>query len=231
MRRTFIIAIIISSIFVTSQAQQKVKISLSDSVTTDGKIEEKEWKEASVFDLTGGGKVFFKHDGKYIYVAVRGVKAGWTHLYLSEAENKEIAVLHASAALGKVIYQKDKENLWQPLNDFSWELRDRVFTDEVRGKMADYVSKNNWAANNNNLGNKAEVEFQLKLQNPANKQFRLAVVFANDLKTFQYFPNTIADDCLKPELVAGNRVQNVKFDRKQWAEIVLENKKTKPATK
>lgn len=231
MRRIFIIAIIISSIFVNSQAQQKIKIARSDAATTDGKIEETEWKDASVFDLTGGGKVFFKHDGNYIYVAVRAVKAGWTHLYLSEAENKEISVLHASAALGKVVYQKDKENLWQPLNDFSWELRDRTFTDEVRQKMADHVAKNNWAANNNNMGNRAEVEFQIKLQDPSNKKFRMAIVYAVDRTTSQFFPNSLNDDCLKSELVAGNRVRNVKFDRNGWAEIILENKKTKPAGK
>ena len=231
MRKIFIVAVIISSIFVNSQAQQKVKISRSEPPTTDGKIEETEWKDASVFDLTGGGKVFFKHDGKYVYVAVRAVKAGWTHLYLSEAEKREISVLHASAALGKVVYRKDKENLWQPLNDFSWELRDRAFTVEVQRKMADYVAKNNWAANNNNMGNRTEVEFQIKLQNASNKKFRMAIVYAVDRTTSHFFPNTLNDDCLKPELVAGNRMQDVKFDRNGWAEIVLENKKSKSAGK
>lgn len=81
------------------------------------------------------------------------------------------------------------------------------------------------------MGNKAEVEFQIKLQNPAAKKIRVAVVYAVAENTYHFFPETLADDCLKPELVTGNRVQNVKFDRKQWAEIVLENKKTKPAAK
>lgn len=231
MKKVFLIAIIISSVFIICEAQEKVKISPSGAATTDGKIEETEWKDASAFDLTGGGRIFFKYDGNYVYVAVQAVKAGWTHLYLSEEENKEISVLHASAALGKVVYQKDRENIWQPLNEFSWELRDRTFNDEVRQKMADYVAKNNWAANNNNMGNRVVIEFQIKLQNPSNKKFRLALVFANDLKNFQFFPKTLADDCLKPELVAGNRVQNVKFDRRQWAEIVLEEKKSKTSNK
>lgn len=224
MSRIFSIAVIVASIFITAQAQTKVKLSRSGAAATDGKIEETEWKDAAGFDLAGGGRVFFKHDGNYVYVAVRGVKAGWTHLYLSEADDKEISVLHASAALGKVVYKKDKEDLWQPQNDFSWELRDRVFSAEVRQKMADYVAKNNWAANNNNMGNRAEVEFQLKLRNPATKKIRVAVVYAVDLKTSYFFPARLADDSLKSELVAGNRVENVKFDRRQWAEIVLDHK-------
>jgi len=231
MRRIIIIAVFISSIFITAEGQKTVKISGSSAATTDGKIEEMEWKDASAFDLKGGGKVFFKHDGSFVYVAIRGIKSGWTHLYLSETEDKNISVLHASAALGKVVYQKDKENLWQPLNVFSWELRDRTFNDDVRQKMADYAAKNFWTANNNNMGNKAEVEFQIKLQNPSAKKFRVAVVYAVAENTYHFFPETLADDTLKPELVTGNRVENVKFNLNQWAEIILENKKQKSANK
>ena len=223
--KTGIVFLLLASCFSLANAQNTIKISQSTSATTDGKIDEAEWKDASVFDLTGGGKVYLKHDGNYVYVAVRGVKAGWTHLYLSEGKNKDISVLHASAALGKVVYKKDKTNLWQPLNEFSWELRDNIFTDQVRQKMADYVAKNNWTANNNNMGNTAEVEFQIKLQNPANKPFWLSVVYAVDQNVYHFFPKTLADDCLKWDLVAGNRAENVKFDLKQWAKISLEKKK------
>lgn len=232
MRRIFGIAIIVSSIFTfAAQAQKKIKIPYSDSAATDGKIGEAEWQDASGFDLKGGGRVLLKHDGNYVYVAIRGVKAGWTHLYLSEDKRDEIDVLHASAALGKVVYKKDKENLWQPLNTFSWELRDRTFTDEVRQKMADYVARNNWTANNNNMGNTAEVEFQLKLKSAVNKKFRLALVYAVDRTTSYFFPENLADDTLKPELVAGNRVENAKFDVRNWAEISLEKKRNKTAGK
>ena len=219
--------IVILSISLNSPAQKTIKIPSSNPATTDGKIEETEWKDAAVFDLTGGGKVFLKHDGNYVYVAVRAVTGGWAHLYLNEGENADVSVLHASAALGKVVYKRDQNNLWQPLNSFSWELRDRIFTEEVRQKMADYVSKNNWAANNVNMGNRTEVEFQLKLSEPAAQDLRVAIVYAVDRNTSYFFPESLADDCLKPELVAGNRVENVKFDLSQWAKISLEQKKTK----
>ncbi len=207
--------------------RETIDISQSSSVVIDGKIEETEWQDSVKYDLLGGGKVFFKYDGTYVYVAARSLKAGWTHLYLNESENADISVLHASAALGKATYSKDKNDLWQPLNEFSWELRDRIFTDEVRQKMADYATKNYWVASNNNMGNKAEVEFQFKLKNTSNKKFRLAIVYAVDQNTSYFFPSGLADDCLKPELVSGNRVANVKFDRNQWAEINLKNKEKK----
>lgn len=224
MKKTLIIGIIILSFISSLYAQKTVKLSPKSLAVTDGKIDEAEWKDAASFDLSGGGKIYLKHDGNYIYVAVKGVKPGWTHLYLSEGDDKDISVLHASAALGKVIYRKDSANLWQPLNEFAWELRDRVFTEAVRQKMADYIAKNYWTANNNNMGNKAEVEFQIKLQNSAAKEFKMSLVYAIGEKTFNFFPSNLADDSLKPELVAGNRVENVKFNVNQWAKVVLNKK-------
>ena len=224
MKTIFYSVIIILSFISSLQAQKTIKLSTKSLAVTDGKIEEAEWKDATFFDLSGGGKIYLKHDGNYVYVAVKGVKPGWTHLYLSEGKDKDISVLHASAALGKVVYRKDSANLWQPLNEFAWELRDRVFTDAVRQKMADYIAKNYWTANNNNMGNKAEVEFQIKLQNPTANEFRMSLVYAVEEKTFNFFPNNLADDSLKPELVSGNKVENVKFNVNQWAKVVLNKK-------
>ena len=134
-------------------------------------------------------------------------------------------MLHASAALGMVIYRKDKKNLWQPSNDFSWELRDRTFTDEIDKKMADYVSKNYWVANNNNMGNPTEIEFQVKPRNASDKSIRVAVVYAADAKNPQFFPAALKDDTLKEELIYGNTPPDLKFDLSQWAKIVLEKKR------
>lgn len=215
-------AFVLVQINAQTAKSETIDISQGNSAVIDGKIEEKEWQDSVKYDLTGGGRVFFKYDGNYVYVAVRGVSAGWSHLYLSEGENADIFVHHASAALGKVVYSKDKNNLWQPLNAFSWELRDRgAPTEGTRKKMAAYLSKNNWAANNNNMGNPAEIEFQLKLQNPAGKDVRLALVYASGPGAPQFFPGTLKDDCLKTELVRGDPPPNIRFDVNQWAKINL----------
>ena len=227
--KNFIIGSLIIFGALLNVSAQTVRLAPSSAATTiDGRIEDAEWKDAAGFDLAGGGRVLFKTDGEHLYVAVRGTKPGWTHLYLSETKDERIEVLHASAALGKVVYQKDKADLWQPLNEFSWDLRDRVLTDEVRRKQADYAAKNRWVASNNNMGNRAEVEFRINLPNPETKKLRLAVVYAVDRNAYHFFPARLADDSLKAELVAGNRVENVKFAPSQWAEIVLETKKRKP---
>jgi hypothetical protein len=222
--------IIILGAFSVIQAQtakhETIKIAAGKPVVIDGKMEEAEWKDASVFDLTGGGRIFLKHDGEYLYFGVRGAKHGWSQLYLSEGESTDVYVLHASAALGMSVYRLDKNRLWQPANDFSWELRDRTINADTNKKMADYLAKNFWVANNNNMNNKNESEFQLKPRNSAARHFRLAVEYVTGDEK-QFFPATLDDDSLKSKLALGFAAPDLKFNHGQWAKISLENKPTK----
>lgn len=105
----------------------------------DGRIGPEEWQDASVFALANGGSVYLKHDGQLVYIGVRGVKAGWSHVYLSDGVSTDVSVIHASAALGKSVYRLNQDKLWQPANDFQWELRDTAISAETRKKMDDYL--------------------------------------------------------------------------------------------
>ncbi len=235
MKTFFCIAIIIFSAFSSVQAQntaapEPIKLAPEMSaaaVTIDGKIEDAEWQGASAFDLTGGGRVFFKTDGTHLFAGVRGVKKGWSHLYVNQGDGADVSVMHASAALGMTVYSRGKNNLWQPANPFAWDLRDRAVTAETKKKMADYLAKNSWLANNANMGNETEIEFQVKLRNAAGKMLYVAVFHTADAKNPQYFPAALKDDTIKEELVYGNTPNDLKFVRDGWAKIVLENKKTK----
>lgn len=230
MKTIFYIAIIISAAFSSATAQMKknaaITIAQGIAVTIDGKIEEKEWQNASAFDLSGGGKVFFKHDGEYLYVAVRGAAKGWSHLYLVQEGSADVSVLHASAALGMTTYKQDKNNLWQPATPFAWDIRDRSLTPETNKKMTDYLAKNYWVASNNNMSSTNEIEFSVKPQNTLDKPLHVALIYASDAKNPQFFPASLKDDTLKADLIYGNTPNDLKFERDQWMKIVLESKKT-----
>lgn len=226
MKTVLYLTIVMLTVFYGCRAQSTkseiIKIKQGSSVKIDGKIEEKEWQDASDFNLSGGGKVFFKYNGDYFYIGVRGVKDGWCQIYLSEGESTDVYVLHASSALGMSIYSLNKNQFWQPSNEFAWELRDRTINPETNKKMADYLAKNFWVANNNNMNNKNEIEFQIKRHNPATKEFRLAVEYVTG-KEKQFFPAVLADDSLKSKLSDGYTPPNLKFNHNQWATVVLEN--------
>ena len=118
-----------------------------------------------------GGTVFFGYDGNYLFVGARGPEYGWSHLYLNYADVPEVYVHHASAALGMIAYRSGKDGKWQSSNPFSWDLRDRVINPELQKKMDDYLAKNFWVANNNNTGNRNEIEFKIKPR--SDKPFRI----------------------------------------------------------
>lgn len=203
---------------------QKVQVPFGKQVSVDGKIEAAEWADAAQHDLTNGGKLFAKYDGKYLYFAMRGTKAGWSHLYLSEGSGSDIAVKHASAALGKVIYRRDNAAFWQPANNFTWELRDLSITAETRSSMESYLDKNGWVASNNNMGNPSEVEYKLPVA--AGREVRIAAVFISDGISPQHFPASLADDTVKRELLSGATPRNLKFDVTKWASLQLPAAKT-----
>jgi hypothetical protein len=217
--RYFFFLVLISTVSFYVSAQQAIRLVPSDPIVVDGKIGEAEWKDAARFELSGSGTVFLKFDGEHLLVGVRGVRAGWSHLYLSQGANTTVDVLHASAALGFTRYTQGKNKLWQPSGIFAWDLRDQAITPETNRKMSEYLAKNLWVANNNNMGNPTEIEFKAKLRDPRSKGLRLAVVYAADAKVPQYFPASLKDDSLKEELIFGNTPADLRFAPKEWAQV------------
>lgn len=203
-------------------AQTKIKVPLGKTVSIDGKIEAAEWADVLPLDLTNGGKLFIKSDGKNLFIAMRGTKAGWSHLYVNDGTDA-VSVIHASAALGRVIYAPDDKKLWQPKNEFAWEIRDRTITAETRNAMDAYLKKNGWVASNNNMGNASEVEY--KLAAPNDRNLRIAAVFMSDGASPQYFPASLSDDTLMQRLLAGNSPADLKFSTEQWASLDITNPK------
>lgn len=202
----------------------EIKLTPGPTITIDGKIEDAEWKGAGSFPAKNGGTVFFAYDGNYLFVGVRGPEQGWSHLYVNE-EDTGVHVYHASAALGMTSYRPDKNGKWQFSNPFLWELRERVINLELQKKMDDYLAKNFWVANNNNTGNRNEIEFKIKPR--GDKPIRVGIVFAVGEKGRYFFPETLRDDTLKEELVRGNTPPDLKFEPGGWATVILEKKKAK----
>jgi hypothetical protein len=202
----------------------EVKLAPGPAITIDGKIDDAEWKGAASFPAKNGGTVFFGYDGNYLFVGVRGPEYGWSHLYLNYADAPEVYVHHASAALGTATYRPDKGGKWQSSNPFSWDLRDRVINPDLQKKMDDYLAKNFWVANNNNTGNRNEIEFKIK---PRGGSLKVAIVFAVDETGRYFFPESLSDDTIKDQLVRGDTPPDLKFEPAQWATVILEKKKIK----
>src|SRR5574337_250503 len=102
MIRTMLLATILwSSLY--NQSQRPFAIVL------DGKVDSTEWKKAKSYPLQHGGEVKITSDQNYIYIGIRGETKGWSHVYSKRGTT--IKVLHASAALGTAVYERQK-NSW-----------------------------------------------------------------------------------------------------------------------
>jgi hypothetical protein len=129
-------------------------------IRLDGNMDVNEWKGAKTAGLKGGGKLHYLNNGTVLYVAVKGISKGWSHVYL--AHNDTVSVMHASAALGAVQYLP-QSNKWSTAQQFNWQLRDRVYNPATEQKLNEYYDQHGWAANNLNIGDGMTVEFKIDL--------------------------------------------------------------------
>jgi len=203
---------------VSQTATQPLQVPQANMVTIDGRLGEEEWKAALKQELVGGGELRLQHDGSFLYVGVRGMSHGWCHLYVTDGDT--IFVHHVSAALGTTTYLQ-KGELWQPQQKFVWELRDRGFTPQAEAARAAYLKSKGWLANNMNMGMPGIIEFKIARRFLKGEIVRLAVAFASDPAAPQYWPETLADDCRKRELISGSSPADLKFNRESWAKLEL----------
>jgi len=181
-------------------------------------LSEEEWKNALKQEFVGGGELRLQHDGDFLYVGMHRSKAGLGHLYVTDGDT--IFVHHASAALGTATYLQQGE-LWQPQQTFAWELRERTLTPEAEAKRTIYLKSKGWLANNMNMGTPGMLEFKIARRFLKGETVRLAVVFASNPRLPQYWPQTLADDCRKRELIFGTTPTDLKFNRENWAKLEL----------
>jgi hypothetical protein len=199
-------------------ATPPLQIPKTNAPAIDGKLDEGEWKNALKQELVGGGELLLQHDGNFLYVGVHGTSHGWCHLYVTSGDT--IFVHHASAALGTATYLP-KGELWQPLQTFIWELRERTFTPQAEAMRAAYLKSKGWLASNMNMGTQGIIEFKIARRFLKGEGVRLAVAFASDPASPQYWPPTLADDSRKRELIFGSTPADLKFNIENWAKLQL----------
>jgi hypothetical protein len=211
--------LLVAGINASAQTEtQPLQIPKANAPAIDGKFGEDEWKNAFEQKLVGGGELRLQHDGNFLYVGVHGTSHGWCHVYVTAGDT--IFVHHASAALGTATYLL-KGEFWQPQQTFVWELRERTFTPQAEAARAAYLKSKGWLTNNMNMGTPGIIEFKIARRFLQGEIVRLAVAFASDPASPQYWPQTLADDCRKRDLLFGSAPADLKFNRESWAKLQL----------
>lgn len=205
---------ILSLLLATVPISASVPIT-DNNIHLDGKITPNEWKDAQTFDLHNGGKLMIKKEDQQLWIAMVATKKSWAHVYLSS--NDTIHVFHASAALGEARYVKQKDS-WKPIQDFQYQLRDRVYNETVAAKQEDHYRQFGWTANNNNMGDGTCLEYRINLSH-MKPPVSIACLVLDDPGQPHYFPLTLEDHTLKPRLMQGYTPDSLQFNTTSWRKL------------
>lgn len=183
--------------------------------TLDGVIAEGEWSGAARHALTGGGDVLLMMRNGTLYVAVRGAKRGLASLCIGD--ERRVAILHSSAALGTAAYARDGER-WSRRADFDYELRDSPRTGAPsEDAKARHMLQWSWLANPSHTGAPIR-EFAIQASD-ARRFLAVAFVTVDEPMTIAYWPETVNDDCAALRLGQGWAGESQVFAPARWYRI------------
>lgn len=187
----------------------------------DGIIDE---DEISIFDEEinfHSQTIFFSKKDNLLRISIDSEKIYVANICI--AYKNRIDVFHASAALGKVSYQKNKD-LWITEEEFDWELRESTVTEETIELRKKYFLANNWVATTMSMGEEGETEFYFNTSNyEASQPIYIAagLMPASNPDSIIGFPENSASFCADQSLVSGDMKNKYPFEVKNWFPLEL----------
>ncbi|WP_425390523.1 hypothetical protein [Ekhidna sp.] len=131
-------------------------------------------------------------------------------------EQNEVTVLHASAALGQILYKKEGDR-WVTNQKFDWKMREVDMKDATITKRNQYLKINGWGANTMSMGNVGETEFIID-RKAFSGELKLAIglMTAEDPNNIVGIPSGGAGDCADQRLVSGDPKSSYSFNSTNW---------------
>ncbi len=177
----------------------------------DGTVAAGEWRSAKRVELTNGGHALLQHDGTFLYIAIRGPRTGIASLCMPQG--KDVAILHASAALGTAVFRDGHAT-----REFVWTNRDTTDT-AARDK---FLAAEHWFANTTPRGH---VDREMQIAIAGRKEIPLTIAFMsfapNEEQRIHVWPAELNDACASIDLASGKTEGTLVFDRAQWGVLRL----------
>ncbi len=166
--------------------------------------------------------VYKKIDSDYIYLSIKSEEIYVASLCVEDKD--QISILHASAALGKIDYQKSGSD-WATTEDFSWGMREGEMDEETIQKRIHYLEEFGWVANTMGMGEVGNTEFILKRSffNESSISLASGLMPASNPEVIIPVPSEAAGNCAEHSLVAGSPDEQYSFNPESWIKISLSN--------
>jgi len=184
-----------------------------EAPTIDGTLSPGEWDGAATGLFADGSELFLMYGDGYLYLAIRSITPEMIAGNIFVDRGDEIAILHASAALGTALYAKAGDR-WEQTQGFVWRCRRTGNGAAAQAERDAFLQEEHWAAANSRTGTPAELEYQIAV---ADETVRLA---ANILRSSNpdektAWPAGLDDDCIKP--TPGGLPEASHFSPGKWA--------------
>jgi hypothetical protein len=203
-----------------------VLIPAGEAITLDGTLDPEEWASASRHPFSGG-EVLLQQQGDLVSVGVRGSQAGFPHIALSVGDS--VWVLHASAALGQIVYARDERG-WVLVGAPVWEVRDPGLTPSAGEIRNEYLQANHWVGSTGRMGNPGESEFLVRLTRFGRDGVRFAVAHLapESPQGTARWPETNLDDIGTLQLLTGPMPERLEFTTNHWALLLVTIRESDP---
>jgi hypothetical protein len=183
----------------------------------DGTLSPGEWDTALQESFADGSQLSLLVSGGTLYLNIHDqpldVIIG--NVYINRGD--EIAILHASAALGSAIYKKTGEE-WTMTKDFIWSCRDSSNSEAARTEREVFLQQERWIASIAGMGNIDGLEYQIDLSG-ASMQMAITIHKESDPSMRFTWPAGTQDDPL--EQFVSDFPTSLTFYPEGWAKITL----------
>ena len=210
-----------------------VKVPRVPAPVIDGRIDSVEWRGSAVEQLSNGLTVRLRHDGAHLFLGVTS-SSGEGFPSVCAVRGDTIRVLHASAALGAVLYsgaagQTGGGAVWSTRDTaFVYGMRNTALDESASRERNQYLSRHRWVGSTVRMGQgKAhEVQVSLALLDPgSSRRPRVALGYYREGGAPVTWPDSLAaagEGCAEPRLIQGWVPPHPRFQPAMYVELELE---------
>ncbi|MBU1100354.1 MAG: hypothetical protein KKA84_08125 [Bacteroidetes bacterium] len=189
-----------------------IELPAGNTIALNGIFDSEEWAGAMEKDLTSSGKIRLMYHENYLYLGIKTKPNPVTTLFVYR--DQEVHLYHSSAALGTAKYSYTS-GAWTKIKHFSWHCQSTQMTSGAISERERFLADNWWVANNAFMGNSDEVEFKIYMPTDS-LQIAFCTLGGTDYSELEYWPSTLADDCVNPIMLKGPIPDAANFILNQW---------------
>lgn len=194
------------------------------AVVIDGRIDDAEWRQSAVRELSDGTVIRLQHDRRYLFLGIGAARRGFPSVCVANAGT--VQILHASAALGRVSYVRGEQSWTARDTEFVYGMRTPDLTEMARDERRAYLAQHGWVGSTFRMSDGRTQELQISLDLMSTAPAVAIGFFAmkeGDSFDIVRWPETMpaADGCASADLVRGRVPQHLQFNPTTWAELRL----------